>query len=220
MKRSEKYRAARAKERAQRLGQTQKIEKVPSSRENAGKGQRRPSADRSRPARINRQPQATVKDPSQNRVLNRRASELAKKKRSNMALMIAAGIFIIVLILFIKQRFTIAALSEANTEQVVKQKELTQKIEALETEMDKINSLEYIEEKARKELGMIKPDEKLYIEEKKDPEEEKKDPDKKTEDQGNESSNSNEDQDSNADQKTDSEKNDPQDTQNKNDNGQ
>lgn len=99
----------------------------------------------------------------QARINYRKKKERRKQVRQNRLLLASIGVFLLVLILFISQRLTIAKLNKNAEDQKIKQEELTQKISNLEDEIKKVNSLEYIEEKARKDLGMVKADDKIYV---------------------------------------------------------
>lgn len=89
-----------------------------------------------------------------------------KKNRINpqAVLMIFLSLLTIVLIyMYIRQRSVLAKLNEKYQEVVYDQKELEGKIKDLTNEIQEVNSLDYIEKKAREDLGMIKPNEKVYV---------------------------------------------------------
>lgn len=99
------------------------------------------------------------------RARNTRRNKMRKRKQL-IKLSLGLLVFVIFLTIFIVQRKTIAALNNSYKEQVDSQKRLKERVEGLQGEIKEINTLEYIEKRAREDLGMIKEDEKIYINEK------------------------------------------------------
>lgn len=99
------------------------------------------------------------------RARNTRRNKMRKRKQL-IKLSLGLLVFVIFLTIFIVQRKTIAALNNSYKEQVDSQKRLKERVEGLQGEIKGINTLEYIEKRAREDLGMIKEDEKIYINEK------------------------------------------------------
>lgn len=90
-----------------------------------------------------------------------------KKNKKPIGIRILQGIFCVLLIygLFISthlyfQKQEKMAQMKANEQEI---KEQTEEIEALKRELDKSDSLEYVEEVAREDLGMVKPREIIFI---------------------------------------------------------
>lgn len=98
---------------------------------------------------------------------NRRRQLYEKKKRLKLYRILAISLVFLFFVVFsyIKQRNNIAILEESYKSQVQAHEALKQRIVDLETELKEVNTLEYIEKKAREDLGMIKKDETIYIEE-------------------------------------------------------
>ena len=96
---------------------------------------------------------------------NQRKNKL-RKRNQIIKLSIGLFVFIIFLTIFIVQRKTIAALNNSYKQQVDSQKRLKERVEGLQGEIKEINTLEYIEKRAREDLGMIKEDEKIYVNDK------------------------------------------------------
>lgn len=105
----------------------------------------------------------------ENRELNRkkqkRIQERRKQVRLNRLLILVLVILLISIGLVYGQRRKIRELNKAYNEQVESQKRLKERVDALQSEIKEANTLEYIEKKAREELGMIKKSEKIYLEE-------------------------------------------------------
>lgn len=85
------------------------------------------------------------------------------QKRLNMILTITTVIFLFLVFSLIKQRFTINSLKKEQAILIDEQNKIKTETEQLKEEIKKSNSLDYIEERAREELGMIKKDEKIYV---------------------------------------------------------
>lgn len=105
----------------------------------------------------------------ENRELNRkkqkRIQERRKQVRLNRLLILVLVILLVSIGLVYGQRRKIRELNKAYNEQVESQKRLKERVDALQSEIKEANTLEYIEKKAREELGMIKKSEKIYLEE-------------------------------------------------------
>ena len=86
----------------------------------------------------------------------------------NKAFILVIVILLASLAVVIGQRRKISELTTSYKEQVDSQKRLKERVDALQNEIKQANTLEYIEKKAREELGMIKENEKIYVEEKDD----------------------------------------------------
>ena len=101
------------------------------------------------------------------RNINRSKENLRKKKRAhkrlNIILTITTVIFISLVFTLIKQRFTINNLKKDQALLIDQQNKIKSETDQLKEEIKKSNSLEYIEQRAREELGMIKKDEKIYV---------------------------------------------------------
>lgn len=97
----------------------------------------------------------------------RSKANLRKRKRAhkrlNMILTITSVIFLFLVFSLIKQRFTIKNLKNEQTLLIDQQNKIKAETDQLKEEIKKSNSLEYIEKRAREELGMIKKDEKIYV---------------------------------------------------------
>lgn len=85
------------------------------------------------------------------------------QKRLNMILTVTTVIFLFLVFSLLKQRFTISSLRKEQAVLIDEQNKIKAETEQLKEEIKKSNSLEYIEERAREELGMIKKDEKIYV---------------------------------------------------------
>lgn len=101
------------------------------------------------------------------RNMNRSKSNLRKRKRAhkrlNIILTITTIIFLSLVFTLIKQRFTINNLKKDQALLIDQQNKIKSETDQLKEEIKKSNSLEYIEQRAREELGMIKKDEKIYV---------------------------------------------------------
>ncbi|WP_311487741.1 septum formation initiator family protein [uncultured Helcococcus sp.] len=101
------------------------------------------------------------------RNMNRSKSNLRKRKRAhkrlNIILTITTVIFLSLVFTLIKQRFTINNLKKDQALLIDQQNKIKSETDQLKEEIKKSNSLEYIEQRAREELGMIKKDEKIYV---------------------------------------------------------
>ncbi|EHR34002.1 FtsB family cell division protein [Helcococcus kunzii] len=76
---------------------------------------------------------------------------------------VSTVILIIMLTQYIHQKNMIKDLKSNTSILKNKSKELQQEIDRLTKEIEEVNSLEYIEKKAREDLGMIKKGEKIYV---------------------------------------------------------
>lgn len=121
----------------------------------------------------------------ENRELNRkkqkRIQERRKQVRLNRLLILVLVILLVSIGLVYGQRRKIRELNKAYNEQVESQKRLKERVDALQSEIKEANTLEYIEKKAREELGMIKKSEKIYLEEDSSKEKSKDNKNEKTE---------------------------------------
>lgn len=91
---------------------------------------------------------------------------MIQKRRSRLiVLAVLVVILVFVLFLFMKQQSVISQLNESYESQKNAHEALQDKIKELENELKEVNTLEYIEKKAREDLGMIKKDESVYIQE-------------------------------------------------------
>lgn len=125
------------------------------------------------------------------REARRKRAKLIQEKKKRIML---NRVFIIVLIImFVSlavvygQRKKIKELNISYNEQIESQKRLKERVDALQAEIKQANTLDYIEKKAREELGMIKQNEKIYLEEK-DKKQGEKAKDKKPADEANQKS--------------------------------
>lgn len=127
---------------------------------------------------------------------NRKKRIKRKKQNSNrLNIFLLLSTFIILLLLFsyIRQRTVIARLMDQSNALALKQEETNKKIDDLIISIQNSNSLEYIEKVAREELGMIKSDEKIYVdgEESNNSEESDQETESKTKDNSDDSTESN-----------------------------
>ncbi len=103
----------------------------------------------------------------ENRQRQRKSEKYRRFRKSNRLLnilfFISTIISIFLIVTFVRQKIKIANLNKEYQLLQAKQQNMKNKIEDLVKEISVVNSLEYIEEKARKDLGMIKKDEKIYI---------------------------------------------------------
>lgn len=101
------------------------------------------------------------------RNIQRSKNNIRRKKRAqkrlNMILTVTTVIFLFLVFSLLKQRFTISSLRKEQAVLIDEQNKIKAETEQLKEEIKKSNSLEYIEERAREELGMIKKDEKIYV---------------------------------------------------------
>ncbi len=102
-----------------------------------------------------------------NKQAKRRSEKNKRKKRTNRRLNIlfltSTIITVFLMFTFIGQRIKIASLNKESKLLKVEQENLEKQIDDLVKEIKEVNSLEYIEKKAREELGMIKKDENIYV---------------------------------------------------------
>ena len=87
---------------------------------------------------------------------------LSDPKKINILFYISTALMIILFVFFIGQKRQISVLKQNTNKLVSRQKELEENISKLKLEIENSNSLEYIEKKARENLGMIKKGEKIY----------------------------------------------------------
>lgn len=108
--------------------------------------------------------------------INNRSKRVKRKKRDskrlNLFLLISTLIIVMLLFSYFRQRSVIANLMEQSRALSLKQEETNKKIDELIISIQNSNSLEYIEKVAREELGMIKSDEKIYVDEENETKEE------------------------------------------------
>lgn len=89
-----------------------------------------------------------------------------KTKKLNLFNIFYLLSFILVLILIFRyfvQKQQIDKLKKEYSSLSLESIKLEEKLKTLSKELDKVNTLEYIEKKAREDLGMIKKDEKIYL---------------------------------------------------------
>ena len=102
-----------------------------------------------------------------NKQAKRRVEKNRRKKRTNRRLnilfLVSTIITVFLMCTFIGQRIKIANLNKESKLLKVEQENLEKQIDDLVKEIKEVNSLEYIEKKARQELGMIKKDENIYV---------------------------------------------------------
>lgn len=89
----------------------------------------------------------------------------AKKQRSAYSkIMIGISlVLVILLVAFINQKIKLKTIRKNAETMKTEQEELKMEINSLKSEMKNVNSLEFIEKRAREDLGMIKPNEKVYV---------------------------------------------------------
>lgn len=87
---------------------------------------------------------------------------LSDPKKINILFYISTALMIILFVFFIGQKRQISVLKQNTNKLVLREKELEENISKLKLEIENSNSLEYIEKKARENLGMIKKGEKIY----------------------------------------------------------
>lgn len=102
-------------------------------------------------------------DRRQKRIKQEKLKKRKKEIFINGALIVLSVILLISLISFFKQRVEISKLKSSYDTQKEAQEVLKQRVEDLQKEIREVNTLEYIEKRAREDLGMIKEDETLYI---------------------------------------------------------
>ncbi|MTI68051.1 MAG: septum formation initiator family protein [Firmicutes bacterium] len=98
---------------------------------------------------------------------------IMKKKKFKLRYVLFLALIIYLGTVFIKQEMTINSLEKKNTKKQQEVKELNKEISDIEKQLEKVNSLEFIEKIARKELKMVKPNEIIYIDKNKEDKEEK-----------------------------------------------
>ena len=97
----------------------------------------------------------------------RKRASIKRRKREiliNRLLLASIVLLIVSFAFFLTQRAQISKLNREYQTQVQTQEALSQRVEELKREIKKVNSLEYIEKRAREDLGMIKEGESVYIE--------------------------------------------------------
>lgn len=92
---------------------------------------------------------------------NRRAKK--SNRRLNILFLISTVITIVLVVTFVRQRIKIANLNKEYQLLQAEQENMKNQIDDLVKEIKEVNSLEYIEKKARADLGMIKKDETIYV---------------------------------------------------------
>lgn len=92
---------------------------------------------------------------------NRRAKK--SNRRLNILFLISTFITIVLVVTFVRQRIKIANLNKEYQLLQAEQENMKNQIDDLVKEIKEVNSLEYIEKKAREDLGMIKKDETIYV---------------------------------------------------------
>ena len=103
----------------------------------------------------------------ENRQIQRKNDRIRKVRKTNIRLNIIffISIFITLFLIFtfVRQRIIIADLNKEYQLLQAEQESMKLYIQDLVEEIQDVNSLEYIEKKAREDLGMIKKDENIYI---------------------------------------------------------
>lgn len=92
---------------------------------------------------------------------NRRAKK--SNRRLNILFLTSTVITIVLVVTFVRQRIKIANLNKEYQLLQAEQENMKNQIDDLVKEIKEVNSLEYIEKKAREDLGMIKKDETIYV---------------------------------------------------------
>ncbi len=89
----------------------------------------------------------------------------AKKQKSAYSkIMVGISlVLVILLVAFINQKIKLKTIRKNAETMKTEQEELKMEINSLKSEMKNVNSLEFIEKRAREDLGMIKPNEKVYV---------------------------------------------------------
>jgi len=89
----------------------------------------------------------------------------AKKQKSAYSkIMVGISlVLVILLVAFINQKLKLKTIRKNAETMKTEQEELKMEINSLKSEMKNVNSLEFIEKRAREDLGMIKPNEKVYV---------------------------------------------------------
>ena len=92
---------------------------------------------------------------------------MAKKKKKAKGLRLIHLVIILLIvyatIVFNHQRKLMKDLNTKKAENLAKKQELEKEIDELNEEIDKSDTLEFVEKVARDELGMVKPREIIYI---------------------------------------------------------
>lgn len=91
-----------------------------------------------------------------------------KKKKFKLRYVLFLALIIYLGTVFIKQEMTINSLEKKNETKQKEVKELNGEISEIEKQLEKVNSLEFIEKVAREELKMVKPNEIIYIDKNKE----------------------------------------------------
>lgn len=98
---------------------------------------------------------------------NRREMARVNNKKSyfrlNLFFILSIIVLFTLIFMFIYQRVNIAKLRNESQKLVLEQEKMNKEIQNLMKKIEESNSLEYIEKRAREDLGMIKKDEKIYI---------------------------------------------------------
>ena len=84
-------------------------------------------------------------------------------KRLNIIFFISTIVTLFLIVAFVRQRIKIANLNKEYQLLQAQEENMKNQIEDLVKEIQIVNSLEYIEKKAREDLGMIKKDENIYV---------------------------------------------------------
>ncbi|MTI71261.1 MAG: septum formation initiator family protein [Firmicutes bacterium] len=93
---------------------------------------------------------------------------IMKKKKFKLRYVLFLALIIYLGTVFIKQEMTINSLEKKNETKQKEVKELNGEISEIEKQLEKVNSLEFIEKVAREELKMVKPNEIIYIDKNKE----------------------------------------------------
>ena len=86
-----------------------------------------------------------------------------KKKKFNIKFILFMLFVAYVSFTLINQQFTIAKLKKAQQQSINKIEKVNKENEKLKAMIENASSMEYIERMAREQLGLVKPGEKVYI---------------------------------------------------------
>lgn len=100
---------------------------------------------------------------SQKRKERQDKAKIRNKNIVNLTITIFVIVACILAFLLYRQNQTIIELRNRNSEIVENQESTQEKIDQLSEQIKQSNSLEYIEKRAREELGMIKEGESIYV---------------------------------------------------------
>ena len=104
-------------------------------------------------------------------LLEKKAAEEARRERireqrgktAKKVIWIALVVFVLVAVLFGNLIYQIIQLSKQRDAALENLEQLNEKVDELQSTLDRVTSLDYIEQQARYQLRMIYPGEKLYV---------------------------------------------------------